>query len=211
MQIAIQISYGFQPAIGAAIGALVTLLVTGLITTLLSNRLSKRQAARRERAAQSVSQIRSQIFATKEAYQGKYMPGVLRALLDQAWTRSVAMNRYFGCSGEADIEEIEAQAAEAIVSIKRLAATPPTTFDLEADRLALVQELAEIEENNLQQVEALNQELAEFEENNRHQVESAYQAQASERTRIAEALEQIEQLKRKGVEHEETTDHLLFE
>ncbi len=178
METAHQPAIWMQVLIG--IGAVAAILaVSWWIASASVNRKWKRY---RLAEAEGVK-IRNQILATRQEFKDKYMPLALRQLLEEAWGNysSVSQRSHYvenDAALKAVIEEVKA----VVDRIKEQALVSPTAADFDADRLALTQELSEIET-------ATAEELAELEAEHRSNVDSINSQLADERARITAALE----------------------
>lgn len=108
------------------------------------------------------TKIRDLIMATHSAFKGKYMPPALRELLTEAWAdyRSLAPQAHSLASDE-ELLVLTNEVNDVLEKIRKQALVEATADDWEADKLALDQELVELQAKHQQSLERLENQLKE--------------------------------------------------
>lgn len=118
-----------------------------VISFVGANFFTKREFGRRDRASAAAKTIDAEIRATYAVFEGKYMPLALRQVLKEACSAYLSLeDRSWNIRSESQFKKFAAQVAAAIDEIKATVARPFSLEEMESDRLALVAELADVEE-----------------------------------------------------------------
>lgn len=127
----------------------------------IASAVSKRKWNRYALAEAEATRIRDSIVATHNSFRGKYMPPALRELLAESWTdySSLAQQAH---SVDANDELLAFTAAvdDVLENIRKQALIEPTAADWEADKLALDQELIELQQQHEQSLEHLQNQFS---------------------------------------------------
>ncbi len=118
--------------------------------------ISKKKWNRYALAEVEATKIRDSIVAMHNSFRGKYMPPALRELLAESWSdfSSLAQQAHSVDSNE-ELLAFTAAVNDVLENIRKQALVEPTAADWEADKLALDQELIELQQQHEQSLEHL--------------------------------------------------------
>jgi hypothetical protein len=134
---------------------------------------------RRQQAETVVNELVSEIKAVRVAYEGKYMPIALKAELKAAIEAMITLRiRSLRVNRLSEIVEVVDEGTSVLVGLRALSARQMTKVEHEANHLALVVELAQLEVNT-------EKEQAALEETYHRQLRLLLEKRDSERLRLA--------------------------
>lgn len=137
------------------IGLAMIVVIVGL-SWWIASAISKKKWNRYSLAEAEATRIRDFIIETHNSFKGKYMPPALRELLAESWTdySSLAQQAHSVDTDE-ELLALTAEVNDVLENIRKQALVEPTAADWEADKLALDQELIEVEQKHEQSLEHL--------------------------------------------------------
>jgi acyl-coenzyme A synthetase/AMP-(fatty) acid ligase len=127
--------------------ALFAIAGIGVICWIVSGHFVKEKFRRRDQASAAVNSIFAEIKQTRTSFKDKYMPLAVSKLLDEALElRQELAFRCYRVERHEHSVAIVSEASTVIEKIRAAVDAPFTVEDIESDRLALIAELASLEE-----------------------------------------------------------------